>query len=140
MEIIRLKGTAKRLYTLVGPLVMDADVLKQNNNYPFKTSEGHTWYVAIDEKKKVKGFMPFVVKGGKKVYIDNYFLQDDDTSTADALIDYITDDWFPEYTVTILAHKRHAELFRRNHFVTTKEWKNYETMEYEPSMEEGVQS
>ena len=34
-QIVELKGTEKRLYQLVAPLVMNPVVLKQNYNYPF---------------------------------------------------------------------------------------------------------
>lgn len=34
IQIIQLKGTDRRLYELVAPLVMNPDVLKQNYNYP----------------------------------------------------------------------------------------------------------
>lgn len=40
IQIIQLQGTDKRLYELVAPLVMNPDILKQNYNYPFRTSEG----------------------------------------------------------------------------------------------------
>ena len=57
IQIIQLKGTDRRLYELVAPLVMNPDVLKQNYNYPFRTSEDFVWFVAV-EKRKVIGFIP----------------------------------------------------------------------------------
>ena len=39
VQIIQLQGTDKRLYELVAPLVMNPEILKQNYNYPFRTSE-----------------------------------------------------------------------------------------------------
>ena len=50
-QIIELNGTEKRLYQLVAPLVMNPKVLKQNNNYPFRTSENFKWFVAVEGKK-----------------------------------------------------------------------------------------
>ena len=44
IQIIQLKGTDRRLYELVAPLVMNPDVLKQNYNYPFRTSEDFVWF------------------------------------------------------------------------------------------------
>jgi hypothetical protein len=38
MKIMTLQGTDKLLYELVAPLVMNPAILRQNNNYPFKTS------------------------------------------------------------------------------------------------------
>lgn len=39
IQIIRLDGIDKKLYPLIGPLVMNPEVLRFNNNYPFKTGE-----------------------------------------------------------------------------------------------------
>ena len=47
-QIVELKGTEKRLYQLVAPLVMNPVVLKQNYNYPFRTSENFIWFVAVE--------------------------------------------------------------------------------------------
>ena len=57
VQIIQLQGTDKRLYELVAPLVMNPEILKQNYNYPFRTSEDLVWFVAVD-KKTVIGFIP----------------------------------------------------------------------------------
>ena len=38
MQILKLQGTDRQLYRLVGPLVMNPKVLKSNNNYPFKNT------------------------------------------------------------------------------------------------------
>ena len=51
IQIIQLKGKDKRLYRLLAPLVMDPDVIRANNNYPFKTSEDYVWYIAVDGKE-----------------------------------------------------------------------------------------
>ena len=47
MDIIKLQGTDKKLYELIAPLVLNPAVLRQNNNYPFKTGPKYTWYIAI---------------------------------------------------------------------------------------------
>ena len=52
-QIVELKGTEKRLYQLVAPLVMNPVVLKQNYNYPFRTSENFIWFVAMEGKEIV---------------------------------------------------------------------------------------
>ena len=48
IQIMKLNGTDKQLYKLVAPLVMDPEVLKMNNNYPFKTTDMYEqrqeWY------------------------------------------------------------------------------------------------
>ena len=73
MEITKLDGTDERLYPLVGPLVMNPKVLKQNNNYPFRTSESYTWYIAREEKRVV-GFVPLEQKKNGYV-INNYYIE-----------------------------------------------------------------
>ena len=50
IQVIQLKGKDKHLYQLLAPLVMDPDVIRANNNYPFKTSEDFVWYIAIDNR------------------------------------------------------------------------------------------
>ena len=57
MDIIKLQGTDKKLYELIAPLVLNPAVLRQNNNYPFKTGPKYTWYIAI-EKEQILGFIP----------------------------------------------------------------------------------
>ena len=75
MQIIRLSGKAPQLYSLLAPLVMDPVVIKANNNYPFKTGEKFTWFVACD-KDAVKGFMPVEQKRKDKVVINNYYAEE----------------------------------------------------------------
>ena len=57
MIVEKLPGTDARLYALVAPLVMSVPIIRQNNNYPFKTSRKHLWFIAL-ERGEVKGFMP----------------------------------------------------------------------------------
>jgi hypothetical protein len=73
MKIMTLQGTDKLLYELVAPLVMNPAILRQNNNYPFKTSRSHVWYIAFHETAVV-GFMP-VKKGHIYYSIDNFSTQ-----------------------------------------------------------------
>lgn len=47
IQTIQLHGTDKQLYKIVAPLVMDPEVLKMNNNYPFKTTDKFIWFIAI---------------------------------------------------------------------------------------------
>ncbi len=47
MEVISLHGTEDRLYELVARLVMNPDIIRQNNNYPFKTTPQHIWYMYV---------------------------------------------------------------------------------------------
>ena len=72
MEIEKLGGTTERLYRLVAPLVMKPCILRENNNYPFKTSMHHIWFIAIEEERVV-GFMPVEIKD-KYAVINNYYI------------------------------------------------------------------
>lgn len=58
MKVIQLKGLDTDLYPLIGPLVMNPKVLKANNNYPFKTTANHQWYIAVNDQEEVMGFLP----------------------------------------------------------------------------------
>lgn len=48
MKIEKFSGTDPQLYKLVAPLVMSPGILRQNNNYPFKTSIHHIWFVTTE--------------------------------------------------------------------------------------------
>lgn len=51
MNILKLQGLDGRLFDLVAPLVMNPAVLRQNNNYPFKT------------RVTMSGTLPWMSKG-----------------------------------------------------------------------------
>ena len=69
IQTIQLHGTDKQLYKIVAPLVMDPEVLKMNNNYPFKTTDKFIWFIAASGKHVV-GFLP-VERRGKEAIINN---------------------------------------------------------------------
>ncbi len=73
MQILKLQGTDRQLYRLVGPLVMNPKVLQYNNGYPFKTGEHYVWYIAI-EKQKVMGFIPLEMRKNEHI-INNYYAE-----------------------------------------------------------------
>lgn len=129
MNIVRLEGLDTRLYDLVAPLVMNPAILRQNNNYPFKTTHRHVWYIALSDETVV-GFMP-VKKTSEGSCIDNYYISGDDPSTLRYLLDYVVTDVDSRIILTALVHKRHVEIFRLRHFHTSKEWKNYDKMQYD---------
>ncbi|MBR2606995.1 MAG: hypothetical protein IKC70_03600 [Bacteroidaceae bacterium] len=128
MEIINLGGTDKRLYELVAPLVMNPAVIRQNNNYPFKTLSKYIWYLAIDNDGVV-GFIP--LKPAKNGYcIDNYYVKGDDKEIIGTLLDNIITDLCGSFVLTAVVHKRHVKDFIENGFITFLELKNYHKMEY----------
>lgn len=129
MIIEKLPGTEERLYTLVAPLIMSVPVIRQNNNYPFKTSRKHLWFVALDEGKVV-GFMPAESKPSG-VFIDNYYSVNDSSDLLMALVQEVIAEFAEVSPLYIVSHMRHAELFKSCGFVEIKSWKLYVKMEYE---------
>lgn len=135
MRIIRFDGIDKRLYELVAPVVMNPAVLRQNNNYPFKTSFRYVWYVAVEDGDAVVGFMP-LKPSSDGVCIDNYYIRDDDGTTAGLLLGDVVAGCADSGVLTALVHKRHVGLFRRNGFVTVRQLKNYDKMKYSPGSDD----
>ena len=109
MKIMTLQGTDKLLYELVAPLVMNPAILRQNNNYPFKTSRSHVWYIAFHETAVV-GFMP-VKKGHIYYSIDNYFVSGDDPSVLSELLEEVIKDFSSQASLMAVVHKRHVKVF-----------------------------
>ena len=89
IQIMKLNGTDKQLYKLVAPLVMDPEVLKMNNNYPFKTTDKFVWFVAVSGKKVV-GFIPIEQRGNVAI-INNYYIdKDQEEAFSFLLIDVVS--------------------------------------------------
>ena len=86
MIVEKLPGTDARLYALVAPLVMSVPIIRQNNNYPFKTSRKHLWFIAL-ERGEVKGFMP-VERKTAGACIDNYYLAGDSPFASYTIFTY----------------------------------------------------
>ena len=88
MEVISLHGTDDRLYQLVARLVMDPDVLRQNNNYPFKTTSEYVWHLCVGDDGGVVGFLP-VKATDRGFYIDNYYVGGDEQAVLGLLIGHV---------------------------------------------------
>ena len=88
MDIIKLQGTDKKLYELIAPLVLNPAVLRQNNNYPFKTGPKYTWYIAI-EKEQILGFIPIKQTSVSSLMINNYYIKGDNLTILDKLLSEI---------------------------------------------------
>ena len=128
MNILKLGGLDCRLFELVAPLVMNPAVLRQNNNYPFKTTRKYVWYVAEDGGR-VLGFMP--VKMAKTNYrVDNYYISGDDSSVMERLLDGVIRDFSFGLPLVAIVHERHVEGFSRKNFISCVEWKRYVKMRY----------
>lgn len=129
MIIEKLSGDEPRLYMLVAPLVMSIPVIRQNNNYPFKTSRKHVWFVAHD-KGGVQGFMP-VERRTSYALIDNYYVAGDSPELLTALVGEAVDEFARECSLYAMVHMRHAELFATCGFVEVRSRKVYVKMKYE---------
>lgn len=131
MDIIKLRGTEKKLYELIAPLTLNPAILRQNNNYPFKTGIKYVWYVAAD-KEQVFGFMPVKQTSTDCYLLDNYYIKGDDSVVLNMLLTEVLANVNRQETLSAVVHKRHTELFRQKKFRVHIEWKNYERMLYCP--------
>ena len=126
VQIIQLQGTDKRLYELVAPLVMNPEILKQNYNYPFRTSEDFVWFVAVD-KKKVIGFIP--VEEKKKEYvINNYYIESNNEDTLKLLLEKVISETNTSKELTSVTFMEHSSLFKELGFSEEKVWTRYVKM------------
>lgn len=128
MEILRLNGLDKKLYELVAPLVMNPAILRQNNNYPFKTSSRYVWYIALEEDNVI-GFIPLKSKEDG-FSIDNYYISGDSAETLEVLLHKIQEDIESGTTITALVHKRHSKTFDKCRFSLWSELTNYDKRDY----------
>ena len=126
VQIIQLQGTDKRLYELVAPLVMNPEILKQNYNYPFRTSEDFVWFVAVD-KKKVIGFIP--VEEKKKEYvINNYYIESNNEDTLKLLLEKVISETNTSKELTSVTFMEHSSLIKDLGFSEEKIWTRYVKM------------
>mgnify|MGYP003106092858 CR=1 FL=1 len=112
VQIIQLQGTDKRLYELVAPLVMNPEILKQNYNYPFRTSEDFVWFVAVD-KKKVIGFIP---------------VESNNEDTLKLLLEKVISETNTSKELTSVTFMEHSSLFKDLGFSEEKIWTRYVKM------------
>ena len=132
MNILKLQGLDGRLFDLVAPLVMNPAVLRQNNNYPFKTSEEYVWFIALKDKEVV-GFIPVEQKSRKKAVINNYYVNAEDAEREEILshlLPAIIKEFAPENwllnSVTLIQDK---EIFEKFEFISMdKKWTRYVKM------------
>lgn len=126
VTIKQLNGLDPLLYQLVGPLVMNPDVLKRNRNYPFKTSKNFQWLIAMD-KTEVVGFMPIEFRNQQAI-INNYYTADENQEVLDALIKTAIDMVKDDFLLVSITQVQHRPTFLQNDFAVEHEWKNYVKM------------
>ena len=132
IQIIQLKGKDKHLYRLLAPMVMDPEVIRANNNYPFKTSEEYVWFIAIKDKEVI-GFVPVEQKSRKKAVINNYYVKSEGTEREEILsqllpaiiTEFDSGSWLLN-SVTLIQDK---ETFEKFEFISMdKKWTRYVKM------------
>ncbi|MEG2238658.1 MAG: hypothetical protein RRX93_04450 [Bacteroidales bacterium] len=130
MKIIQFTGTDPSLYRLMAPLVMNAEVLRQNNNYPFKTSPQYTWFIA-QENNSIKGFMPVECRNNQKYIINNYYLSEDNLLVLKALLEQVHFSFAGKLDLEAVVFRQHTDVFQAAGFFPIKTWKLYVKMEYQ---------
>lgn len=123
---MQLQGTEKKLYDLVAPLVMDSEVLKQNNNYPFRTSEKFEWFIALDDEAVV-GFLPVEHKKRERV-INNYYIKDRNGDILKLLLEKIVEKQDGENSLAAVCLLEDKEAFAKLGFEEDKVWTRYVKM------------
>lgn len=126
MKIVQLPGTDRLLYELVAPLVMNPAVLKQNYNYPFRTSEDFIWFIALDDNA-IAGFMPVEKKKGELV-INNYYIKGNDEGVLKQLLQQVISQSGEEANLTAVVFIEHSPLFKEFGFTDEKIWTRYVKM------------
>jgi hypothetical protein len=125
MNMRKIKGLDVQLFPLVGPLVMNFAVLKQNYGYAFRTSERFTWYVSV-EGKVVRAFFPVEAKGDAGE-IANYYVEGNSPELAAQLVSEIAADL--KGKLAIMAREEHQKALKKAGFKIIKEWVRYARME-----------
>ena len=126
MQILQLPGTDKQLYELVAPLGMDPKVLRQNYNFPFRTSPRFEWFVAVDDGN-VLGFVPVEHKRNEDV-INNYYVVDRKTTVLEDLLQYAITHLEGGTMLAAVSFKEDKELFARLGFEEETVWTRYVRM------------
>lgn len=125
------EGKSPELYLAVGRLILSPACLRENNNYPYKSSRMFTWHVLYQEENVV-AFMPVEKKidGGYK--IDNYYATPDrerGNQLLKLLKSVIKETGNETSPVRATVQKRDAGIFKYMNFITIRETKLYAMME-----------
>lgn len=123
MEIVQLGGTDKKLYQLVAPLVMNPKVLKQNYNFPFRTTEAFTWFIAL-ENDEILGFIPLE---NKKKYsiINNYYVKNKSNDVLELLLAKVINVIGETKELVAVSFVEDKDIFLKQGFVEEKKWTRY---------------
>lgn len=126
-----LEGQSTELYLAVGSLVLSPICLRENNNYPYKSSRMFTWHVLYYEEK-VMAFMPVERKISGSYKIDNYYATPDRgrgnqlLKLLKSVVKEAGDETFP---LQATVQKRDVGIFKYMNFITIRETRRYAMME-----------
>ncbi|MDR0546935.1 MAG: GNAT family N-acetyltransferase [Dysgonamonadaceae bacterium] len=112
--IIKVEGADKRLYNLIGPLVMNPEVLAANENYPFRNTDQHIWYIALRGKNHVSGFLSIAGYTISNDYVNN------NSELLEALLERVIADQPQGAVLRFIAHINELPLMEKMGFVVTK--------------------
>ncbi len=132
IKVIHLNGKDPYLYELVAPLVMDPAVLKQNNNYPFRTSEKFVWFIALDDEaegNQVVGFIPLEYRR-LELIVNNYYVAGKQADVLNSLLEAVIakteeDGERGRRMLTAVVLSPDRALFEQAGFTVFKEWRRY---------------
>mgnify|MGYP004660595303 CR=1 FL=1 len=128
MKIEHYNGVDDELFLKVARLVMNPDVLRENNNYPFKTSERFIWFVASEEEQVI-GFMPVELKKNSML-VNNYYVSKGNSDVLDALLKAVIQSNEADENLQAVVLSRDIAIFQMNNFDVIREWKLYVKMKW----------
>lgn len=130
-EVRILDGLSPELYMAVGRLVLSPACLRENNNYPYKSTHKFTWHLLYCEGKVV-AFMPLERKDGNTYKVDNYYAPSG-KERGNLLVKLVKSvvRGVGKDTVQLQAtvQKRDAGIFKYLEFIPIRETRRYVMME-----------
>ncbi len=123
IETVQLGGTDKCLYQLVAPLVMNPEVLKQNYNFPFRTTDSFVWFIAL-ENEEVLGFIPVENKRYNAV-INNYYIKGKNVHVLELLLNEVIKAMGHIKELAAVSFLEDKEVFLGLGFKAEKQWTRY---------------
>lgn len=125
IKTFKIEGLSPILYSTIGPLIMNPVVLRENNNYPFKTGKKHLWYI-IKTDDCVTAFMPIEAISINVYKIDNYYATATEgrAKQIKMILQEILSD-HPNKIFIATVQKRDENIFISLGFQVDLEWKKY---------------
>jgi hypothetical protein len=120
---VKVAGYDADLYGLVGPFVMNPDVLRLNDWYPFRNTEDDRWYIAVRGRNLVTGFLS-VCEG----HIRNDFTWQD-PAVLERLLEEVLADADAGVALSFLAEETEVPLLEKLGFAESRRTRRYAKME-----------